>query len=42
MLEDYVPDIEYSQDDKNIVSDPSSIFPVNGNQDTTQDSTYEM
>ena len=40
ILEDYGTDIEYMQGDKNIVADALSRFPINGNQDTTQESTY--
>ena len=41
MIEDCVPDIEYIQGDKNIVADKFSRFPINGNQDTTKESTYK-
>ena len=41
VLEDYGPDIEYIQGDKNIVADALSIFPINSNQETTQESTYK-
>ena len=33
-LEEYGPDIEYIKDDKNIVANPISRFPLNGNQET--------
>ena len=41
MLEMYVSDIEYIQGDKNIVADALSIFTVNVNQVTTQESAYK-
>ena len=36
MLKEYDYDIEYTQDDKSIVADALSIFPMNSNEDTTQ------
>ena len=39
--EEYGPDIEYIQSDKNIVADALSILTINGNQDTTQESTLQ-
>ena len=33
--------IEYVQGSKNIVADALSIFPINGNQETTHDSNYK-
>ena len=41
ILEYYGPEIEYRKVDKNIVTDALSVFPINGNQDTTQESTYK-
>ena len=40
ILENYGPDIEYIKSEKNIVVDAWSIFPINGNQETTQNSAY--
>ena len=40
ILEDYGPDIEYKQGNKNILADALSLFPNNGNQATTKESTY--
>ena len=40
-LEDYDPGIEYIKGKKNIVTNALSIFPINGNQETTQESTYK-
>ena len=34
-------DIEYIKGDKNIVADKISIFPLNFNQETTQESNYK-
>ena len=39
ILGDYGPDIEYIKGEKNIVSDTLSRFPIQGNQETTQEST---
>ena len=41
LLEYYGTDIEYIQGDKNIVADALSRFTMNGNQETTQESTYK-
>ena len=41
ILNEYGPDIEYVKGDKNIVVDTLSRLPLNGNQDTTQKSTYQ-
>ena len=41
ILEDYGPDIEYIQGDKDKVADALSRFTINGNQETTQDSTHK-
>ena len=41
ILEQYGLDIEYIKGNKNIVSDATSILFVEGNQDTTQESTYK-
>ena len=41
IIEDYGPYIEYIKGDKNIVADALWRFPVNRNQETTQDSTYK-
>ena len=41
MIEEYGPDIEYIKGDKNIVSGALSRFPLNGNEETTQKSTYQ-
>ena len=41
ILEEYGPDIEYIQDDKNILTDAPLRFLINRNQDTTQESTYK-
>ena len=40
-LEDYGLDIEYIQATKYLVRDALSRFPINGNQETTQESTYK-
>ena len=40
ILEEYGPKIEYIQGNKNIVADALSIFNIDGNQETTQESTY--
>ena len=39
--EEYGPDIEYTKDEKNRVSDALSILPLNVNEKTTQNSTYQ-
>ena len=41
ILKDYGPDIEYIKGEENIVADALSIFPSNGNQETTQRPTYQ-
>ena len=41
ILEQYVPYIEYIKGEKNIVADALSMIPLNGNQETTQKSTYQ-
>ena len=42
MLEEYGPDVEYIKGEKNIVADGLSIIPLNGNEATTQKSTYQQ
>ena len=39
IIEDYGPFIEYIKVEKNMVADPLSRIPLNGNKDTTQKST---
>ena len=39
--EEYGPYIEYIQDNKNIVTDALSRFPINDNQETTHESNYK-
>ena len=41
IIEEYGPDIEYIQGDKNILADTLSIFAINVNQETTLESTYK-
>ena len=41
ILEEYGPDIEYIQDDKNILADTLSRFPINANQENTHEFTYK-
>ena len=41
MLKEYVPDIEYIKGEKDIVADALSRLPLNVNQDTTHNSTYQ-
>ena len=41
ILEEYGPYIEYIKVEKNIVSNTLSILPLNGNKETTHNSTYE-
>ena len=40
ILEEYGPDIEYTTGDKNISADALSRLTMNGNQETTQETTY--
>ena len=42
ILEEYGPDIEYIKGENNIVADGLSIIPLNGNEETTQKSTYQQ
>ena len=41
VLEEYGPDIDYIQNDTKIVAYALSIFPINGNQEIKQESTYK-
>ena len=41
ILEEYDPDIEYTKGDKNTISDALSRLALNGNEETTQKSTYQ-
>ena len=41
ILEEYGPDIEYIQGGKNKLAHALSRFPINGNQETTHESTYK-
>ena len=41
VLEKYGPDIGYIKGEKNIVAEELSRIPFNGNQETTQKSTYQ-
>ena len=41
IFEEYGPDIEYIKGEKSIVADVPSILTLNGNQETTQKSTYQ-
>ena len=41
ILKEYGTYIEYIKGQKNIVADAISRFPLNGNQETTQKSTYQ-
>ena len=41
ILEEYGPDIEYIKGENNIVAYALSRTPSNGNEDTTQNSTYK-
>ena len=41
ILENFVPDIEYILDNKNITAGALSLFPLNINQETTHESTYK-
>ena len=41
ILEEYSPYIEYIKGEKDVVSDALSRLPLNGNQETTQKSTYQ-
>ena len=40
ILEEYIPEIEYIQGNKNIVADALSRLPINGSQMTTHEKTY--
>ena len=42
ILKEYGPDIEYTKGEKSIVTYGLSRIPLNGNQDTTQKSTYQQ
>ena len=42
ILEEYDTDIEYIKSENNIVTDKLSRIPLNGNQETTQNSTYQQ
>ena len=42
ILQEYGPDIEYIKGEKNIVAERLSRIPLNGNQETTQKSTYQQ
>ena len=41
IIEEYGPGIEYIKGEKNIVADALSRLPLNGNQDNTQNPTYQ-
>ena len=41
IIEYYGPEIEYIQGSKTIVADALSTFPIHGNKETTQESTYK-
>ena len=41
IIEEYGTYIEYTKEEKNIVADALPIFPSNGNQENTQESTYK-
>ena len=41
ILEEYGPDIKYIKSEKNIVAEALSRSPINGNQEVTQNSTYQ-
>ena len=41
LLKEYGMDVKYIKGEKNIVAYALSIFPLNGNQETTQKSTYQ-
>ena len=41
IIEEYDPFIEYIQGSKNIVAAELSIFTINGNHETTHESTYK-
>ena len=41
ILKEYGPYIEYIKGNKKVVADALSIFPLHGNQETTQKSTYQ-
>ena len=42
ILEEYGLEIDYTKGEKNMVSDALSILPLNGNQETTHNSTYQQ
>ena len=42
IFEEYVPYIEYIKGEKNIVEDGISKVPLNGNQETTNNYTYQQ
>ena len=42
ILEEYVPDIEYTLGEKNTVADALSRLPKNGKQENTHESTYKQ
>ena len=41
MIDKHDPDIQYIKDEKKIISDAISRLSFNGNQETTQKSTYQ-
>ena len=41
ILKQYGPDTEYIKSEKNIIADALSRLPLNGSQETTQNSTYK-
>ena len=42
ILEEYGPDVEYIKGEKNIFAYGISRIPLNGNEETTQNSTYQQ